>query len=181
MGLVYGAITNKITSADINSISLTQATIDTSATGNIGPSGEWQLKVNHTNSDCSLTLVEIQLKDNINWSYITFEMDTTGPAACWGWNHGNYSNSGNLYSYDEAAGDRIFESINSWELPQFQSHNRTVACDNDSNNFMRYNTNGPRVFAMKRRRNVNGSLASISFGRACNSGGYTIVKNIRIW
>jgi hypothetical protein len=181
MALTYGAITNKITSADVYSISLTQATIDTASTGNIGPNGEWQLKVNHTNSDCSLTLVEIELRDNIAWSYITFEMDTTGPAACWGWNHGSYSNDGNLYAYDESAGDRIFESINSWELEQFQSHNRTVACDNDANNFMRYNTSGPRVFAMKRRRNVNGSRAAISFGRACNSFGYTLVKNIRIW
>lgn len=181
MGLVYGAITNKITSADINSITLTQASIDTAGTGNIGPNGEWQLKVNHLNSGCDLTKVDIQLKDNINWTYITFEMDTTGPAACWGWNHGSYSDSGNLYAYDESAGDRIFESVNSWELPQFQSHNRTVACDNDENNFMRYNTSGPRVFAMKRRRNVNGSLASISFGRACNNYGTTIVRNIRIW
>jgi hypothetical protein len=181
MGLVYGAVTNKVTSADIYSITLTQATIDLSQTGNIGPSGEWQIKVNHTNSDCSLTKVDIVLNDNINWQYITFEMDTTGPAACWGWNHGSYSDSGNLFSYNEGAGDRIFESINSWELPQFQSHDRTVACDNDENNFMRYNTAGPRVFAMKRRRNVNGSRAAISFGRACNSFGTTLVKNIRIW
>lgn len=181
MGLVYGAITNKITSADINSITLTSATIDTANTGNIGPSGEWQIKVNHSNCGCDLTQVDIQLKDNINWTYITFEMDTTGAAACWGWNNGSYSSSGNLYSYNEGQGDRIFESINSWELPQFQSHDRTVACDNDSNNFMRYNENGPRVFAMKRRRNVNGSLAAISFGRACNCNGTTIVRNIRIW
>ena len=83
MGLVYGAITNKITSADINSITLTSATIDTANTGNIGPSGEWQIKVNHTNCGCDLTQVDIQLKDNINWTYITFEMDTTGGAACW--------------------------------------------------------------------------------------------------
>jgi hypothetical protein len=181
MGLVYGAVTNPIYAGDIESISLTSATIVTAETGNIGPNGEWQIKVTHNNCGCDLTQVDIVLKDNISWRYITFEMDTTGAAACWGWNHGSYSGSGNLFGYDESAGDRIFESINSWELAQFQSHNRTVACDNDSNNFMRYNENGPRVFAMKRRRNVNGSLAAISFGRACNCSGYTIVKNIRIW
>jgi hypothetical protein len=181
MGLVYGAVTNKITSADIDSISLTQASIVTAETGNLGPSGEYQIKVNHLNSGCDFTQVNIVLKDNIDWSYITFEMHTTGGSACWGFNHGNYSESGNLYSYDESAGDRIFESINSWELPQFQSHNRTVACDNDDNNFMRYNTSGPRVFAMKRRRNKNGSLAFISHGRACNNYGTTLIKNIRIW
>jgi hypothetical protein len=181
MGLVYGAITNKVTSADIQSITLLAATIVPTETGNIGPSGEWQIKVTHDNCGCDSSRVDILLKDNLNWKYITFEMDTTGSAACWGWNHGSYSETGNLFGYDEAAGDRVFESINSWELAQFQTHDRTVACNNDDNNFMRYNTSGPRVFAMKRRRNVNGSLAAISFGRACNCGGYTIVKNIRIW
>ena len=94
MGLVYGSITNKITSADINAITLTSATIDTSVTGNNGTDGSYQIKVNHTNCGCSLTQVDIELKDNINWSYITFEMDTIGASACWGFNHGNYSSSG---------------------------------------------------------------------------------------
>jgi hypothetical protein len=181
MGLVYGAITRPVFAGDIERIDLTNATIVSGETGNVGPRGEWQIKVNHTNCGCDLTQVDIVLKDNINWQYITFTMDTTGASACWGYNHGSYSSDGNLYGYDESAGDRIFESVNSWELEQFQSHNRTVACDNDANNFMRYNENGPRVFSMKRRRNVNGNLAKISFGRACNCNGTTIVKNIRIW
>jgi len=181
MGLVYGSITNKVTSGDINAISLTNATIDTTFTGNNGTDGSYQIKINHNNCGCNLTQVDIELKDNINWRYITFEMDTTGASACWGFNHGDYSNTGNLLAYDEPSGDRVFENVNSWENLQFISHNKTVACDNDANNFMRYNENGPRVFCMKRRRNVNGSLAAISFGRACNCNGTTIVRNIRIW
>lgn len=181
MGLVYGAVTNKVTSGDINAITLINATIDTSFTGNNGTDGSYQIKVNHTNCGCNSTQVDIQLKDNISWTYITFEVDSTGASACWGFNHGSYSGTGNLLGYDESSGDRVFENVNSWENPQFQTHNRTVACDNDSNNFMRYNENGPRVFCMKRRRNVNGSLAAISFGRACNCNGTTIIRNIRIW
>jgi hypothetical protein len=181
MGLVYGAVTNPIFAGDIERIELTSATIVTGETGNLGPRGEWQIKVTHDNCGCDLTKVNIVLKNNIPWTNITFTMDTTGGAACWGWNHDGYSETGNLFAYDEGASDRIFESVNSWELAQFQSHNRTIACDNDENNFMRYNTEGPRVFSMKRRRNPNGELGAISFARACNCGGYTIVKNIRIW
>lgn len=182
MGLIYGAITNKITSADIHSISLTSATIVTAETGDLGVDGAYQIKVTHDNCGCDSSTIGITLKDNIAWTLITYEADTTGAAACWSWNHGGYDKGdGNLYSYAENLGDLFFENVNAWEVPEFQSHNRTTACDNDANNFMRYNTDGPRKFSMKRRRNVNGSLGAISFGRACNCSGYTIIRNIRIW
>ena len=181
MGLNYGPKGYVVKSTDINAITLVQASIDTGQTGDIGPGGSYQLFVNHLNSDCSTSRVDLQIKDNIVWSYITFEMVTTGHAACWGWNNASFSIAGNMLSYDESLGDRIFESLNSWELPEFQSHDRTYACDNDANNFMRYNTSGPRSFCMKRRRNIGAGLVTISHGRACVSVGTTLIRKITLY
>jgi|688.fasta_scaffold578481_3 hypothetical protein len=180
MGLNYGPKAYKVTSIDVNLITLNTTSIDTAQTGDIGPGGTYQLFVNHLNAGCDYSEVNLQLKDNISWKYITFEMVTTGPSACWGWNSGGYSNAGNMESYDEAKGDRLFECINTWEQAQFQTHNRTQACDNDANNFMRYNTSGPRIFCMKRRRNIGAGLVTISHGRACNTYGTTLIRKISL-
>jgi hypothetical protein len=180
MSINYGPVGHVVTSLDINSIELLQTSIDTARTGDIGPNGSYQLFINHLNAGCDLSRVNLQLKDNIDWTYITFEIETTGGSACWGYNSGNYSITGNMESYNEQLGDRIFEPVNSWELSQFQSHDRTTACDNDSNNFMRYNEAGPRSFCMKRRRSAGGGLVSISHGRACNYLGTTLIKKITL-
>ena len=181
MGLGYGPKGYVVGAKDIGLITLTQTSIDAGQTGDIGPNGSYQLFVNHLNNGCDSSQVNLQIKDNITWSYVTFEMVTTGNSACWGWNHGSYSDAGNMPSYNESLGDRVFESINSWELPEFQSHDRTVACDNDANNFMRYNASGPRSFCMKRRRNIGAGLVTISHGRACNNYGTTLIRKITLY
>jgi len=184
MGTFYGIKPTIVTSVDVNSIILTNSTIVSASTGDIDIGGGYQLYITNDTADCSSSGVYLELKDNINWKYITFEMVLTGYAACWnfissGW--GSYTT--NIYDYDEALGDVILHPFNSWEYPEFQTHNRTSACDNNPDNFFHgsFQKGNPKTFIMKRRRNVNGGLAGIYHMRACSGIGTTLIRKIRIW
>ena len=66
----------------------------------------------------------------------------------------------------------------------YNTHNKVFACDNEADNFFRFNTGVYRGFSMVRRRNVSASLAGIHTGRSCNStgsGSVTMIDQLRIW
>lgn len=171
--------------SDVNAIYLIGATIISQDIENDG----YSIRIQHnTGNACDSTGVYIQLKDNIPWTKISAEFWTTGAAACWTYmqpgGYGSTNGDGNIYSYDESLGDRCLRTSLAQDDAQFVSHAKASACDNDANNFMRYNTTTFRKCTFVRRRNVNGSLGGIHHGRACSeigSNAVTIIKNIRIW
>lgn len=183
---------HQVTSANIDSVSITGGTLISA--GNNGPAGEYQVVFQHDLFGCGNpdSGVYIQLNDTIKWSNIVYRWSGTGLASCWSFNQSGYGaaadpvngGTGNLKSYDESLGDGVFYSYLTWEVPAYQSHNRVSACDNDSNNFFRYNETLPKAFSIKRRRNSLSSLAGIHHGRSCNStgaGAITTINNIRIY
>lgn len=186
MALAHGQKSTLVTSTHVYGVSVNSATINTGTTGDIGSRGGYQISVTHDNVGCSSTGVLLELNDLVAWTFVTFEVSLTSYCSCWSFCTGNYvsAGGGNILSYNEGNGDRISRAFNSWELPQFQTHNRESACDNDSDNFFHgsFSVGDPKTFFMKRRRNVNGNRGGIALGRACTGpAGLTIIRNIRIW
>ena len=191
MATTYGIASTLVTTANVNLVGTTGGT--TISAGNNGPLGGYQIIFQHDTGGCGSgpdSGVYIELNDSTPWTRITFEWLGIGGAACWsfpntsGFGAGAGPTDANLINYDEAAGDRVSRSYLTWEVPQFQSHSKVYACDNDSNNFFRYNTGEYRSFFMQRRRNSLLSYGGIHHGRSCNStgvGATTIIRNIRIW
>lgn len=186
MSLAHGQKSTLVTSNHVYGVSVNSATVNLEATGNLGTRGGYQVSVTHDNVGCGSTGVLLELNDTVPWSFITFEVYLTSVTSCWSFCTGNYvsAGGGNILSYNEGNGDRISRAFNSWELPQFQTHDRQSACDNDSNNFFHgsFAVGDPKKFFMKRRRNVNESRGGIALGRACTgASGLTIIRNIVIW
>jgi hypothetical protein len=127
--------------------------------------------------------VRILIKDVILWRRLYVRMFTTGTAACWGWNGDNgYGNGlsgpgGNLLAYNAGLGDFTRLENNVWNLPQFRKY--FSACDNNADNYMRFNSTG-RSFDMYCRRNSMAALAGPSHGRTCSSNGTIVFSNMRI-
>lgn len=190
MGFYRGPNATTVTEGLINSITLYNMVGYTSSDVN----GSFQYYGYKTGEGCASSSVWIELKDSIPWNRISCRFILNGNAACWSfnqvgvWNGGLGPGSGYCYSYDPAQGDVFTEerSLNSWGKPQFQSHNRMGACDNDSNNFYHgsFQTGNPKMFLMRRRRDNSGNLAGIHHSSACQSSGpghTVIIKDIKIW
>lgn len=185
---VYNINSTLVTLGNVYGVTVSNCTIISAETGNVGPFGGYQLKVSHDTTGCGgpSSYVYLELNTDISWKYIACEFELTGVASCWGFNDGSFALDGNLLTYDESNLDIIpnTRALNSWEKTQFQSHNRISACDNESNNFFHssFQTGDPKKFFMRRRRNNLNNRAGISHGRSCNNTGvHTIIKNIRIW
>lgn len=186
----FGPKSLLITSANVDSVNITGGTILS-----VGDTvNGYEVQFRHDLSGCGGpdSGVFVKLNDSFVWNNISWTWLGIGSAACWSFNVPGFgaaadpagSGTGNLQSYNTGLGDAIVDPYLCWEDPQFQSHDRTYACDNDANNFMRYNTGSYRSFVMKRRRSSMASLAGIHHGRSCNSAGsesITIIRGIRIW
>lgn len=190
MAVHFNTRAKRVTSDDIYSITLLNTTVNTSTDIN----GGFVFEGYHTVAGCGgvETGILITLKDNISWTRISFKWEGSGTASCWSFmdpSNGAYgastgNPSGNMLSYNESLGDRLYDNYLTWEVSAYQSHNRTYACDNNADNFFRYNSGELKRFRMSRRRNVNGSLAAIHHGRSCNStgaGSVTRISDIFIW
>lgn len=185
MSTFYGRKAERVTFAHVNSVVLVGATILSQS----DVDGGYEIRVQHnTGNACDSTGVFVQLKDFISWTGISAEFQTTGAAACWTYMQpGGYGSSGGdgfIASYDEALGDRCVKTYLAQDEAAFASHAKASACDNDANNFMRFNTTTFRKCTFVRRRIVNGSLGGIHHGRACSeigSNAITIIKNIYVW
>lgn len=184
MSIHHNQRAHRVQSSDIESITLFNVTM----TINSDVNGGFVFQGFHTTGGCGNAQDNgflILIKDVIPWTKITFKWQGVGAAACWSFmdTSSNYGGStgtptGNMLGYSEASGDLLRDNFLTWEVSAFQSHNRTTACDNDANNFFRFNTASLRQFRMARRRNVNGSLAGIHHGRSCNTAGSTIISRI---
>lgn len=185
MSIIYNINPVIVKYSDVNAVYLVGATILSQDEENDG----YSIKVQHTTGNaCDSTGVFVQLKDTIPWTKISAEFWTTGAAACWTYmqpgGYGSSSGDGNIYSYDESAGDKCIRTYLAQDESAFASHAKASACDNDANNFMRYNTTTFRKCTFVRRRSTMASLGGVHHGRACSeigSNAITIIKNIRIW
>lgn len=185
MSTIFGVNPYRITAAQINGVTLVGASIISQ--GDID--GGYEITVQHnTGNACDSTGVFVQLRDFIAWTKISAEFWTTGAAACWTYmqpsGYGSSGGDGNIYSYDESLGDKCVKTYLAQDEAAFASHAKASACDNDANNFMRFNTTTFRRCTFVRRRNVNGSLGGVHHGRACSeigSNAITVIKNIYVW
>jgi hypothetical protein len=191
MGFKRGPNAITVTSSMIYGISLYEMV----ATESLDVNGSFVFSGYKTAAGCSSSSVFIELKDTIQWNRIACRFIINGVAACWSFNDiGSWSGgpgpaSGYLLQYDTSAGDHFSEerfTLNSWEKPQFKSHWRTGACDNDSNNFYHpsFQTGDPKTFFMRRRRDTSGNRAGIYHSSACQSSGTghnITIRDIKIW
>jgi len=186
MAIAYGQKGTRIMSGHINSIALLGTTVLEQSDVN----GGFEIKVQHNSGgDCGSTAVLIQVQDFVPWTKISAEFWTTGSAACWSFMDQNgYGTTSvgqpNIYTFDANAGDKCVKTYLAQNDSPYDTHNKSTGCDNDANNFMRYNTTTFRKCTFVRRRIGTTPLAGIHHGRACNEVGanaITIIKNIYVW
>ena len=189
MSVTAGRSSIGVTSAYVNAVHTTGATVLSSGNSD---SGLYSITVRVDNGGCGGPDfgVFVQLKDTIAWNGISFRTQLSGTASCWSFNTAGYgaiasfSTTGYLQTYNTSLGDQIYLSYLAQQDPQFSSHDPVVACDNEANNFMRYNSDTLKLFTMKRRRDTSGNLAGPYIGRSCTStgsGSLVIIDNIFIW
>jgi len=190
MGFFRGPKATKVVSSMIESVNITGGVI--TSQGDNGDNGSFSVVFRHDLFGCGGpdSGILILIKDIIPWKKIGFEWQGNGTASCWsfmdtgGGSFGSATGTtdGNMLAYNPQNGDAIVRPFLTWEVPQYQSHNRVFACNNDSNNFFIFNSSEFKKFRMVRTRNNSGQLAGIHHGRSCNStGSFTIIKNIYIW
>lgn len=193
MSTKYGSLSFPVFQNMIDSVTTTGGIIISQ--GNTGYNNTYEIIFQHDLGGCGgpASGIVILFKDtNPNWKFITWEWLGTGTAACWNFNHtsawalsGTSSyNLGYLQTYNENLGDRVFNPYLSWEIPAYQTHSRVTACNNDANNFFRFNSGQFKSFFMKRRRDSSGNLAGIHHTRSCNTtgtGSRTHIRNIYLY
>lgn len=142
--------------------------------------GFYYLDFQHGNSGCDSSGFAIKIKSQYNWSRLICKFYCEGYASCWNFNADGYSPTSGMLTYDESAGDRIFDYLNCFEYSQYTK--KSNACDNDVSNFMHssYAYSSSRSFWMSSRRNGTSS-AGPTMGRACNGPYKTIVSDIYIF
>jgi hypothetical protein len=191
MGIFRGANSITVTSDMIHAVSLFEMVPTQSGDEN----GSFVFSGYKTAPGCSSSSVFIELKNTIPWNRISCKYIINGNAACWSFNDiGSWSGgpgpaSGYLQQYNDTTTDFFSMerfTLNSWEKPQFQSHWRTGACDNDANNFYHgsFQTGNPKTFIMSRRRDTSGNRAGIYHSSACHSSGVghnITIRDIKIW
>jgi len=188
MGFKRGPKTTKVDLSMISSITLH----NTSQTFSADVDGSYVFEGYKTVAGCDNSAVYIELRDSIPWNRVSCRFVINGYASCWSFNHtsgwGPGPFDGNLQSYDPNQRDFFSEerSINSWGHVPFQSHSRTYACDNNSNNFYHssFHLGDPKMFIMRRRRNESGQLAGIYYSTACQGSGVghnVKIMDINIW
>ena len=182
MASKYGKNIYRISSSLVNGVYYYGGTVLFSGDVN----GSFEVQFRHDSSGCGNpdSGIFVEIKDFISWTNIVMQYSLTGTASCWGFNDSNgYGKSvgnngtGNLLAFDSSI-DGAKNSINAFEDPAYTL--KTRACDNNADNFMRFNSSG-RSFFMYRRRDSSGNLAGPQHGRSCNStgsGSVTTIKNI---
>ena len=177
-GTLYGYRFRRVTANMVDAVQ-TSGSSTINSSGN-DSNGYYRMAFQHQNSGCDSSGFAIKIKRDIEWSFLICDFYLEGAASCWSFNADGYSPSSGMLSWSSASGDLFMDSYNSFDLPQFTK--QSGACDNDPTNFMHgsYLVGSNRGFTMLSRRNGT-SYAGPTHGRACNSGGYTVVSNIIIF
>lgn len=189
MATTYGQKGYIVQPGQINGIYVTGATVLSQGFDGRG----FSVTCRHDLAGCGNpdTGIFVEISDFVPWTWMSVEFLVIGQAACWSFmNSSAYGaavgsgGTGNMLNYDESQGDKCIKTYLAQEEPAFSTHNKVYACDNNADNFMRYNTSVYRKCTFVRRRNVNGSLAGPHHGRSCSStgsGSLTIIQNIVVW
>jgi hypothetical protein len=171
--MVDAVITTGITTtinADVNGSYVYQGTIDLGGCGNPN------------------SAVFIRLKDTIPWKKITVFYEMTGTASCWSFMGGAGAGispateglilGGNIESFNQSLGDRIFDDNGTFiSNPAYAV--KWGACDNNADNFFRFN-NYKSFWTTGRRKNVSNGLSGVFHSRSCNTTG-TYIKISKIY
>jgi len=185
----YNQRARRVLASDISSVTL----YNTTMTRNWDVEGSFVFEGYHTTAGCGTAQDSgflILLKDTIPWTKMCFKWQGTGTASCWSFSdstaHASATGTptGNMHPYNEASGDRLHDNYLTWEQAAYQPHNRTTACDNQADNFFRFNSALLKRFRMTRRRSTTSSLSGIHHGRSCSSAGIgsiSIISEIFIW
>jgi len=178
-----------VAAAQVNTVQITGGTI--LSQGDVAGVG-FQTQFRHDLGGCGGpdSGVFVEIKDFMPWTYMSVQFLLIGTASCWSFNTPGYgaavgnSGTGNMLSYDTAAGDVCIRTYLAQNDPSFNTHNPVSACDNAADNFMIANGSVYRQCTFVRRRNINGNLAGPHHGRSCNSigsGSISILQNIYVW
>lgn len=171
MAISYGRMSKRIGASDIDSVIVTHMTILEEGEDN---TGGYYLTVypNAYAGGCSVApdpYVYVNIKNWAlhNWRRLSFKTYGTFVASCWDLNESVYNN--NILTYSTGSGDRIFKSVNCFELPQFNV--QTAACDNASTNAFHttYKVGSYREWYQTRRRNSLTTVAGPAVHLSCNS------------
>ncbi len=188
MGTTYGKISHLIRPVDIDNIIIdtsdrTTYSISTDPRG--GAVITCSMLRNTANGCSSNNGISLQLVDVFNWTRVYCKFFSTGTASCFGWNGNNgygldmtsSQRQGNLLAYNESNNDFTRNEFNVWELSAYRKY--FSGCDNNADNYMRFNTTG-RSFDIYSRRNNMNILAGPSHGRTCSSDGTVVISRIFI-
>jgi hypothetical protein len=182
MAFHYNRLAHRVTYSDILSVTL----LNTVITKNVDENGGYVFEGYHTTGGCGTAQDSgflILLRDDIAWTKMCFKWEGTGTASCWSFcttyaAQTTGTPNGNMLTYSEASGDRLHDNYLTWENVTYQTHNRGYACDNNADNFFRFNPTLYRRFRMTMRRNVGAGPAGVHHGRSCNSTGVSAVSRI---
>lgn len=188
MTTYYGRQAYRVTASQVSSVDITGGTIISQ--GDVD--GGFEVRFQHDLGGCGNpdSGIFVAIRDFVSWTWMSVDFMVTGTASCWSFNHPSYGAAvgngatGNILTYNESLGDKCVKTYLAQEDAAYSSHDKVTACDNDSNNFMRYTGETFRRCTFVRRRNVNGQLAGPHHGRSCNStgsGSMTVIKNIYVW
>lgn len=188
MGTLYGKDSMLVTPSMIEDI-IVDNTGRTTFTINVEENGAARVVANmvlNSSNNCqSNNGIFIRIKDVIPWNRLYVRILSTGTASCHGWNGNNdygsgmnsTQQSGNLLNFNQSAGDYTKNEFNVWDNPTYVRSFRM--CDNNANNYMRFNSSG-RGWDMFCRRNSMATLAGPSHGRTCSTTGTVTFTNMRI-
>ena len=101
MSVKYGTGSRRLSSSDINQV--VQANCTVLSSGDNSNDGSYYLQMQPNNGGCGVTTNSkfyIELKDNLPWSKISYEIYIVGTSACWNFNQGGSYGLGNFLSFN---------------------------------------------------------------------------------
>ncbi len=163
----------------------------TTTNGDVNGSYVYQGTINLGGCGSNNSAVFVRLKDTIPWTKITCFFEMNGTGACWSFMGGSgflevspattgLVPGGNIEPYNASLGDRIFRDNGTFvSNPAYAV--KWSACDNDADNFFRFN-DYKSFWTTGRRNNPSNGLAGIFHSRSCNGTGvYIRISNIFIF
>lgn len=192
MAVHYNQSSTLVTNSLVDAVITTGMT--TTINGDVDGRYVYQGTINLGGCGNPNSAVFVRLKDTIPWTKITCFFEMTGTAACWAFMGGSSGAGsgevnpatagliagGNLEQYNSALGDRVFRDNGTFvSNPAYAV--KWSACDNDANNFFRFN-DYKSFWCTGRRKDVSNGLAGIFHSRSCNATGvYIRISNILIF
>lgn len=189
MAVHYNPKGTLVTNSMVDAVITTGMT--TTINGDVNNAYVYQGTINLSGCGSPNSAVFVRLKDIIPWTRMTcfFEMD--GTAACWSFMGGSGFTEvtpattglipgGNMEQFDRSLGDRIFRDNGTFiSNPAYAV--KLSACDNNADNFFRFNDYKSFWVTSRRKPSSNG-LAGIFHSRSCNqTGKYIKISSIFIF